>query len=197
MFKQAVHPTNPTEIITQEISHLRKKKKLQNLLGALLIIIILPFTALVVQNLMSNTEPPLTSSQPTPVTLYFDTASQSNREIFDVRLAAGNNQIAFVRTIINFDPLTTQLVTVLETHPQLSQTITITSVEQANQSGRLELVIALPPEKIATPPTGEIKLATLQFTTSSEITLTYDKADTQIVSLETLELPVNTVPSNL
>jgi len=107
-------------------------------------------------------------------------------------LDAGSYQIGFVRIDLTFDPLIIQLMDEIQTTSMLNTVISKTSKNNANSTGSIEIVLAIPPGD--QPPTGIIELAKLPIGTVTALTnkhanISVVDQNVQIVDMDETELP--------
>lgn len=110
---------------------------------------------------------------------------------FVVVLDAAENNIGFVRFILNFDQSKVQLTGDIQTTDQLKTVIRKTSVGEINQTGKAEIVLGLTPGDTA--PTGSIQIANFSVTSVSlmendSTIISIDPDDVQIVNLDVVSL---------
>lgn len=112
---------------------------------------------------------------------------------FNVSINSGTNPVAFVRAVISFDRNVLELTNEVTVNSPLSRVVRTSSRADANNTGRIELVLALPPENRGNPPTGTFSLADLQFrsrvaTSNTPTELAVQSTDVQVVHTSGVEL---------
>lgn len=110
---------------------------------------------------------------------------------FVLAVNSNQNQVAFVRVTINFDKAKVKLISepvVLSNHLFGNQ-ISLTTMAEANNTGKISYVVGLHTSKVATPPSGIINLLRLRF--SSNTNLINQQSTISVVSLETEAVNIN------
>jgi hypothetical protein len=121
---------------------------------------------------------------------------------FKVMVDAKTNQLGFVRVDLSFNPSNIILTNEIQTSLILSNVVQKTSMTNANSTGKVTLVLALPAENRTNPPTGVIELASLSFKSNTGIPdvttgITYDNSSIQLVNLATEVIPFTSENASL
>ncbi len=142
--------------------------------------------------------------------LYFQVPSWSipPGSSFDV-WADTDSQTSFVDTEISFDPNIIELTDEITTYPSLGRVIKVTSMNDANSTGKISIVLGLNPSQ-STPPSGTFQIASLPLNTKTASSLStkvsFDNAKSQLVasdqtqfttSVTDLTLNLNSTPTPL
>lgn len=114
-----------------------------------------------------------------------------------------DSQVSFVRAAITFDKSLIKLnqETTLTT-TTWARVISQTSMNEANTTGILNIVVALDPQYIAQSPSGTFQLATLVFssnttTPNAETTINVSTNDSQMVAFDTTEFSLTGVGTSV
>ena len=104
--------------------------------------------------------------------------------MFDSRAS----QIGFARIELAFDQSKITLTKSIVTTPLLKTGVTVTSMEEANATGKILLVLGLAPVDRATPPTGTFEFAQLSFSPKTpdpnqSATLSFTSSGIQLVDI--------------
>jgi hypothetical protein len=134
------------------------------------------------------------SIQPSSATLPPDTT-------FSLMLNSGSNKIGFARVIVNFDTNKIRLNGEVQASGSLSNVVSLTSSSEANSTGKILIVLGLPPDS-SSQPSGTFEIAKIPFkvqTTSSNqsTTVSIDSNDIQIVDLNANSLSTTVASSSL
>ena len=110
---------------------------------------------------------------------------------------ARSNKVAFSRIQLNFDPAKVKLASEVSLSSPLKNTIKVSTMAEANSTGKLLIVVALATADKANPPTGVFVIGNLRFSpvdaTANLATLvSINTANTQVVSITPTNLPLNT-----
>ncbi len=127
-----------------------------------------------------------------PVGLYFENISSSGTDELSLKLKLNPNSqnISFVRVGIFFDESLMQLSKEVSVDGSLlKKLISITNMEESNQNGNIEIVLAQEPDTMA--PNIPFDLANLSFTKTSteEGEIVIIEEDTQVVDSNSKEFP--------
>jgi len=100
-----------------------------------------------------------------------------------------DSPVTFARVSITFDPTAIKMTSEGSAGASLSRIVQITSMSEANSTGKLTLVLALDPAQKASPPSGAFQLANFNFdanTLTQNITtsISFNPSDSQIVALD-------------
>jgi hypothetical protein len=129
------------------------------------------------------------------IDLYFETSSEQipTDNLTRFMIDAKTNQIGFLATRVTFDNTKIHLSSDVQPSDKLTTIVKITSMQEANQTGVIDIVLGLSPGSTA--PTGIFEFARADFTTATTnqatTNLNYDINNTQIVDLNPLELTAN------
>jgi hypothetical protein len=136
-----------------------------------------------------------------------ETTSMPPNTTFKLMMDAKTHQIGFVRAVLTFDRTKINLSSEITTTATLNQVdsnnnpfIIKTSRTDANNTGKIVLVLGLKPNTTA--PTGNFELAQLPFTavtttSNTSTAIAFDAADIQLVNLTTTQLPFTSTASTL
>ncbi|HWA51615.1 MAG TPA: dockerin type I domain-containing protein [Patescibacteria group bacterium] len=138
-----------------------------------------------------------------PVILNPSTPAQVN-----LVLNAGTSPIGFANIEFTFDNTKVNLASEITTTPTLESpkflnqgntAILKTTMQEANQTGKVDIVLGLDPSDAANPPTGVINLANFSFISvgSGTSTLSFNNASIQVVDTSSNALTVNSTNSNV
>lgn len=111
-----------------------------------------------------------------------------------------DKQLGFVAVDLTFDPTLIKLAQEITLPTQsLQRSIKLTSMSEANATGKISVVLGVDPTAIATAPTGTIRLANLKFSKNTTVpnkvaTLTVVTASSQLVDLGAI--PFNLTSQN-
>ena len=101
------------------------------------------------------------SFDPGALTLPLDGTTQ-------LKVSVGSEKISFVHAEITFDKDKVKLAENISiSGSPLTRVIKVTSASDANSSGKIQVILALDPEKASNPPTGNVTLATLKWATNT------------------------------
>ena len=119
---------------------------------------------------------------------------------FKLMADSGSNEVSFVRVQINFDPDLIQLSNEIAISSALQQTITQTSISEANSTGSILLVVAQSTSQ-SNGPSGSFEIASLNFSTNTssetQTQISIFDDETQIVDASANELTTESTASNL
>lgn len=111
--------------------------------------------------------------------------------------------MAFARTEFTFDPTLLRLTQEISlTTPTLSRVITLSTMAEANASGKVVIVVGLDPATLSAAPTDNFKLATLSFapkvtTSNLATTLSMINGNLQLVDNTATPFIIQTTPATL
>lgn len=105
----------------------------------------------------------------------------------------GAAKVGFIRVDISFNKNVMRLNADPVITSPVNKPISMTSVANANSSGKLSMVLGLDPDSIASAPSGEFAVATLAFTpvtplSTQPATVVIDVENSQVVDLDPSEL---------
>ena len=171
----------------------------ENPIFFLFILLMLPVTLLTVQQTVNY----LSKAQGTDLqyTITFSPTSLSlpPDSDFKIILSSQTKKVAFARVVVKYDPTKVRLTGTITTNPNLSTVVEKTDITTANSQGKVVIVIAASPTD--TQPQGQIELASLRFSASSQINdtaiISFDDQDMQIVESTGTELSVNSVQAQV
>lgn len=97
--------------------------------------------------------------------------------------------IGFADIELSFDPKVVKLTQEIEIVNSLTRKIKVTSMNEANSTGRVSVIVGLDPNKVSTPPSGAFQIANITFgvnTTTENVTssINYDTASMQMVAMD-------------
>lgn len=98
--------------------------------------------------------------------------------------------VGFVHSEINFDRTRVKLVSEIDVSgSQLKRVVKVTSMSEANSTGKIEIVLALDPASINTPPSGGLQLGKFRIATNTQNTnlssnLTFNISNSQVVNVD-------------
>lgn len=128
-----------------------------------------------------------TQADTDPVDLYFapETQNLPPNSSFSLMLDAKTNSIGFVDVQFTFDPSKVRLASEITTAPELATVVQRTTMNQANSTGQVDIVLGLSPGSPA--PTGIFDIAMFDLTAVSNTdndtaSLNYVNANSQIVA---------------
>lgn len=115
---------------------------------------------------------------------------------------AKTNRISFLHADITFDRTKVNLSNEITTSSTLSRVVKKTSPAEANSTGRISIVLAVPPQNLGSAPTGVFEVASLPFsivTTSTNQTtsVSFVQSAVQVVNTQTTALGSTLANSNL
>jgi hypothetical protein len=111
-------------------------------------------------------------------------------------LDAKTNQIGFVRTEVTFDPAKVKLTKEIAAGTLLKQAIEVTSMAEANLTGKFVVAVGLSTADRLNPPTGQFSLATLTWEgastqASGSASATVTIASSQVANMTPTNLPLS------
>lgn len=175
----------------QEVKQQLPPSSVQKILLTTIVLLALPVSLILLQR---RTELAL-KAQEQLVRLYISPAQTQNpSEIFmRVMADAQSNQVTFSRVVLTFDPGVLALSQEVQTSTLFKTVVQKTSMQEANTTGRVTIVLGLDPGNRTTPPTALFEL--LELTLASKTTqpnvatyLNFDASDMQIVDMQTTSL---------
>lgn len=122
--------------------------------------------------------------------------------VFTVNIDSQTDTVAFVKTQIKFDPALLRLTGEVDTSNLFKTVIRRTNMTDANNTGIIDLVLAVSPEDRFNPPGGSFEVANLPFTAigildNVNTAITFQTEEIQIVSLAGEQLNVVAASSNV
>ena len=178
----------------QEIKHQLPPAIVQKFMLLAIVLLALPMSVLLIQR---RTELAL-KAQEQLVRLYFSPSQipDSSDMFMRVMADAQINQLSFARIVMTFDPTKLSLSQELQTTGLLKTSVAKTSMQEANNTGRIVIVLGLDPGDRNSPPTALFELAQLTFsskTTQSNQTtyLNFDNPDMQMVDIQAANLSIS------
>ena len=122
-----------------------------------------------------------------PASIYFEPTSLTlpPTGIAQVKVSSGSGPVAFVHAEISFDPSKTALTSEISiSGSPLSRKVKVTSMSEANATGKIVLALALDPANIASPPSQTFTIATISMAprnTDSNLSDTLSLSNVKIV----------------
>jgi len=175
----------------QEIKHQLPPATVQKFILIAIVLLALPMSVLLLQR---RTELTL-KAQEQLVRMYFSPSQipDSSDMFMRVMADAQINQLSFARIVMTFDPTMLALSQELQTTSLLKTIVGKTSMQEANNTGRIVIVLGLDPGDRNSPPTALFELAQLTFSSktsqSNQTTyLNFDNPDMQIVDIQAADL---------
>jgi len=113
-----------------------------------------------------------------------------------------NTSVAFADIELNFDTKLVKLTSEITILGGLSRSVKVTSMEEANTTGKISIIAALDPTNLSTPPTEVFQIASLKFDTNTasqnEIaSISFLDSAMQIVAIDQTILGLTTTPLSL
>lgn len=118
-------------------------------------------------------------------------SAQGTSQSYKLVLDASNNNVSFVKVNLKFDQQNVQLDSdpVVNTNSPLSNIVSVTPLEEANNIGVIEIVVTAD-SAYKGMTNGQIELATLSFTNTRDAAfLTVIDEETQVVDSNSNEIP--------
>ena len=177
-----------------------KEMKVSQIILVLVVLIAIPVAVFLTKKITKLTP----SAALATVDLYIEPATSTLPPdgIFKVYLDPKSQKITFAKVVINFDKTKVQLSSELTTTALISNVIQKTTMSEANSSGQIVLVLAVPPAQ--TPPSAIFEIANFGIkkisTISNDqtaISFNSDSRGIQIVEETAANLSFNTRSSNL
>ena len=111
-----------------------------------------------------------------------------------------DTSIGFADVELTFDPKIVKLTQEIEITSSLTRKIRVTSMSEANSTGKVSIIVGLDPSKVSTPPSGAFQIANITFgvnTTSENVTssINYDTSSMQMTAID--ESAVNLMAAGL
>lgn len=95
---------------------------------------------------------------------------------------------AFADIELSFDPKLVKLTSEITTYQSLSRVAKVTSMADANTSGKVSIVLGLDPSKLSTPPSGAFRIATFKLgtntTNSATTSVNLNASETILASID-------------
>lgn len=119
--------------------------------------------------------------------IYFQVSSWAlpPESSFDVWVNT-DSQTSFVDAEITFDPNVVKLTGEITTYPTLGRVIKVTSMNDANSSGKVSIVLGLDPSQIPNTPSGTFRIATIKLNANTLSSLStkvnFDNTKSQLVA---------------
>lgn len=107
-----------------------------------------------------------------------------------------DSTVGFADVELTFDPTLVKLTSEITTYESLTRIINVSTMSNANSTGKISIVVGLDPSKIATPPSGTFRVASFKLnanaTNSAVSTVNFDNANMQLVSMDQSAFTITT-----
>lgn len=107
-----------------------------------------------------------------------------------------DSAVGFIKAEINFDPSLIKLTKSIDLSASpLKKVIKITSLEEANSTGKIEIVVGLEPSSLISAPLGNMQIASLSFTPNTQLVgavtnLNISTLNSQVVGIDSSQFSI-------